>query len=168
MDIVQFYRGEIPNNEGNFIDEILSWSFDRLEMDHSYIQWLFPLEEKSNFNIDAPILTTNDIKEFRKDVILQEKFLFSFHKILLFFGFVLEGNNIRVQIDGEYHKDAKWLFRGFNHNMLRITRVLRSLYLLEQEELSKKFLEVLRNYRDCVSENTWNFWESAIVEPTNN
>lgn len=67
MKLVQFYRGKIPNNEGLFIDDILSYGYEQLEVDHAYIQWILPLKERSMFNTEAPLLTDQEIDLFKSD-----------------------------------------------------------------------------------------------------
>ena len=47
--LVNFYLGDAPDNQGRMIDEILSWKDEQLEDVHDYIQWLFPLKERSAF-----------------------------------------------------------------------------------------------------------------------
>lgn len=54
--IVPFYLGESPDVEGRKIKEIWAWDFETLECAHDYIQWLFPLTEKSHFNSNAPVV----------------------------------------------------------------------------------------------------------------
>lgn len=47
MEIVKFYRGERGNQNGDMLDDILTWKFGALDMDHDFIQWLFPSNEPS-------------------------------------------------------------------------------------------------------------------------
>ena len=54
--IVPFYLGDKPDLEGRRIQQIWTWDFVELECVHDYIQWLFPLSEKSRFNSHAPNL----------------------------------------------------------------------------------------------------------------
>lgn len=162
MKVVEFYRNEIPNNNGNYLCEILAWNFDRLEVDHDYIQWLFPLKEKSMFNDEAPTITDEEISLFAVDNELRINALQSFLTILLFFGFKVVENEVIIQEPGEYHKDPQWVFRAFNHNMLRISRVLKSMRLIGHEDWSESFFNALKKFRNQISDNTWSYWEEAV------
>ena len=54
--VVAFYRGEMPDSQGRRLADIQAWDDERLEIVHDYIQWLFPLPERSAFNPKAPLL----------------------------------------------------------------------------------------------------------------
>lgn len=54
--ILDFYLGQQPNSQGRAIEDIWSWDYQKLEAIHDYIQWLFPLTEKSYFNTSTPTL----------------------------------------------------------------------------------------------------------------
>jgi hypothetical protein len=72
MKLVQFYRGEIPTEDGDFISDVFSWGPERLEGCHSYIQWLFPLVEGSMFHPEVPCLNQDEMELFRKDPTVQQ------------------------------------------------------------------------------------------------
>jgi hypothetical protein len=63
--ILGFYTGTRPDDRGRFLREILRWPDYKLEQTHDYIQWLFPLAERSALNPEAPILDAKTIREFR-------------------------------------------------------------------------------------------------------
>ena len=67
--IIDFYLGKAPDGAGRCIEEIWKFGHERLERVHDYIQWLFPLPDKSPFNRDAPVLTPKTIRAFRESVI---------------------------------------------------------------------------------------------------
>jgi hypothetical protein len=54
--ILGFYSGVEPDHRGRYLHEIQKWPDDQLESVHDYIQWLFPLPERSGFNVSAPVL----------------------------------------------------------------------------------------------------------------
>ena len=53
-----------------------------MESRHDFIQWMFPLEEPSQFNPDAPILTLADREAFDDDPVLRDNLLQSFDRFL--------------------------------------------------------------------------------------
>src|SRR5580704_6985905 len=87
--IIAFYTGGGRDRRGHTLNDILTWDDDTLEFVHDYIQWLFPLNERSMFNDAAPILTTADIEAFRDDPALRQNLHRSFVRILAFYGFAL-------------------------------------------------------------------------------
>src|ERR1700724_2057723 len=56
IQIIGFYSGTEPDHRGRYVHEIQAWPDDQLEAIHDYIQWLFPLPERSGFNVAAPVL----------------------------------------------------------------------------------------------------------------
>jgi len=156
--IVDFYREECGNNNGHMLKEILSWSNGALEMDHDYIQWLFPSNEQSNFNCDAPTLTQEEAAIFQADPSLKEKVRESFQRILKFFEFDGEETIKPTQ------EVPLWL-QAFNHNMLRATRVIKSLRLLGLDAEAAAFYKCLEGFKDRVSGNTFEYWRAAAQDP---
>jgi hypothetical protein len=162
--LLDFYRGHGADIEGRTLKEILAWDDDSLEEVHDFIQWLFPLPEPSQFNPDAPLLTDNDIINFKGDPQLQANLLKSFDRILGFLGFALEDGNV---VEGENFSDRipdVWAIP--NHNWLRITRVLRSMTLLGLERQAKALYERLSFYytrrRFPIPESTFQYWTEAL------
>src|SRR6202023_1155348 len=86
QQILEFYAGATPDHRGRYLDEILKWSDDELERVHDYIQWLFPLPERSGFNANAPVLDARTIEEFRSRPDLQRNMRGAFLRMLAFYG----------------------------------------------------------------------------------
>ncbi len=166
--LVQFYLGQGPDNRGRMIDEILAWGDEEIEDVHDYIQWLFPLREKSAFNSSAPVLSEADIARFRNDAKANQKLLFSLARLIDFYGFMAtwEGGNYQIVKSEDFQqKSRNWLTR-YNHNFLRITRILKSVVLLGGEKHSKAFLVVLEEvYKDnskIIGQETLGYWRDAL------
>jgi hypothetical protein len=66
------------SNSFNSLREIQEWPDDQLESVPDYIQWLFPLPEPSGFNVAAPALTRESIRDFLARPDLQENLRVSF------------------------------------------------------------------------------------------
>lgn len=167
MKLVEFYRGNIPNNDGVFIDDILGYSYGQLEIDHAYIQWILPLKERSMFNVDAPLLHNDEIKLFLADPELRSKFSEVVVKMLDFFGMYMHKSTVDWQEpDPEFgHKDPKWWLRFFNHNFLRMTRMLTSLRYLGHEQTSLAVYNCLLRSRDMYGEESYEYWTDAATGP---
>ncbi len=166
--LVAFYRDGSPDDEGRTLAEILAWDDDRLEAVHTFIQWLFPLAEPSGANPDAPILGTTTIITFRSSIAMQQRLRQAFDRMLRFYGFVLTqgANGMAIERAPNFAERARnWLSPG-NHNHLRLTRMLRSTFLLGLEGESKALFHALnavyREYPDRIPARTHAFWSSAV------
>jgi len=166
---VSFYLGQSTDSNGRRLEEIWSWNYDELEYVHDYIQWLFPLWEKSMFNPDAPLLNQTIVDAFRSNAELRQRLLHSFKLMLAFYGLQLVEktvDDVTIVKSNEYVERSKdWLTPG-NHNYLRITRILTSLRCLGLEKYSRAFLESLEQiygqegYK--IGQKTLRFWQNAV------
>lgn len=93
-------------------DILTTWTNHDLESVHNYIQWCFPLTEKSNFSIAAPILTPREIAAIKKSPKAQEALV-----------------DLMWRMTDFYDKTGHWLV-PHDHNHLRITRIIKSLGIL--------------------------------------
>lgn len=173
---VRFYDPQLnaPDSRGRTLASILAWSDDQLEYCHDYIQVLFPLPEGSPFNPSAPIINRTIFTTFRSRPELRSQVRLSFELMLKFYGF--EYDTSETEEDGEVIVPAShfrtaarnWVMR-FNHNHLRITRILRSLRVLGLEEEAEQFYQaVSRLYRggkSGISQKSMMFWERAARRP---
>lgn len=57
-----------------------------------------------------------------------------------------------------------WL-RAFNHNMLRATRVIKSLRLCGLNQEAAAFFKCLEGFQNRVSGNTFEYWRAAAQDP---
>jgi Opioid growth factor receptor (OGFr) conserved region len=169
--IIRFYTGEEPDHRGRYLPEIQQWPHGQLEAVHDYIQWLFPLPEPSGFNVAAPVLNQESIREFRTRAELQQKLRVSFLRMMNFYGLeARSGEQITVNRAPNFAAKATvWLSPG-NHNHLRITRILRSLSLLGLEAEAKAFFgclsEIHKDEQDkpipAISDGTMLYWREAV------
>jgi hypothetical protein len=88
------------------------WEGRQIEGIHSFIQWLFPLDEPSANNFRAPILTKDEIVQFRTDVTVRDNMMMSLCIMLKYYGFTLDpdGETIQKADDFEARSGATWLF----------------------------------------------------------
>src|ERR1019366_4159005 len=126
--LVDFYRDLETDAEGRLLEDVLAWPDDDLEAVHDFIQWLFPLPEPSQFNADAPLLTHEDIAAFKSDPVLQANLMKSFQRILAFLGLSLSEGKVVESPNFKARVADVWA--SPNHNLLRTSRILRSLTLL--------------------------------------
>lgn len=166
--LIDFYLCKSPDSRGRMMENIWQWDSKQLENVHDYIQWLFPLKEKSNFNMYAPILRDLDIKTFRASAELKNNLLKSFQVMLHFYGLKCIDNSEIIQITTDNNFDLQkdnWLNRG-NHNHLRITRILNSLVILGLETYARAFFlclsEIYQREKENIDIRSFNFWKNAV------
>jgi len=167
--IVPFYLNKQTDSEGRLLREIWEWDNDELEAEHDYIQWLFPLRETTVHNPNAPIVNDTVIEAFSNDPLLRRNLLQSLNLMLRFYGLAMndaEGKNIVITLADEYDsRNSVWL-KKYNHNYLRLTRILKCLMIFGLEEYSEALYEcLLKIYdeeEDKIGEETLQFWIDAV------
>lgn len=162
--LIDFYLGEGMDVVGRMLSDVWQFTDDSLEGAHDYIQWLFPTVKPSNYNPEAPLLTPEDIVLFQANPKLRENLLISFEKILSFFGLRLaeEHGHPVVRKGVNYLKREHVLFKGFNHNHLRVTRILDCLNSVGLRDYSRALFEFLLKNKALFSANCFKYWENAM------
>ncbi|MBK5293776.1 MAG: hypothetical protein JJE04_19115 [Acidobacteriia bacterium] len=150
---LDFFRGASTDSAGRSLHEILAWSDAELEAVHDYIQWLFPLPERSMFNASAPILTPADRAAVRADATIQANIRAAFQRMLRFYGLTPD----------TAHLPKPWVCAA-DHNHLRLTRILRSLRLLGFPEESQTLYDGISQYNSVIPERTSQFWRNAMTQ----
>jgi len=158
---IEFLRGEGPNGDGYLLHQILRWSNDDWEEDHSFIQWVFPTNQPSMFNADAPVLTADEITIIQSDPHIQEALGVIYHRWLRFCGLGYGNTGLEFGTS-EFPKGNPVVWGRLNHNWLRITRVLQSLRLLGRKDRAEEFFNFLTQHQALFSENTWLYWRKAM------
>ncbi|MGA9391983.1 MAG: opioid growth factor receptor-related protein, partial [Candidatus Sulfotelmatobacter sp.] len=80
-ELVRFYSEEGSDDRGRSLAEVQAWPDDLLESVHDFIQWMFPLPERSAFNPDAPVLDGDTIDQFRSSPKLRANLRISFTRM---------------------------------------------------------------------------------------
>ena len=164
VKLLQFYSGEATDDRGRGIADVWCFSHAELEGVHDFIQWLFPLAERSAFNPNAPLLDDETIQRFREDELLRKNVERSLSVMLDFYGLAIVGNRV-VRAKTFAERARTWLTPG-NHNFLRLTRILKSLSVLDHETRAKELLECLeeiqRENSSIIGKATLGYWRNAI------
>lgn len=164
-DIARFMSGETPDKLGRNIEQILAYDHFWLEHDHKYIQVLFPIDEGTKFNQHAPLVTQQDRNEFAQSPELRLAHLRSLDLMLEFWGMQRDRNEIMSSLPFSPANHI-WL-KSYDHNQLRLTRVIRSVYLLGNEQIAinlSHFVIEAATQLGSVSEATLDFWRNAVTE----
>ena len=100
---------------GRTVNDLLAWEDEDWEYVHDFIQWAFPLTEKSSFVPDSPVVSEDQISTIRSSKPCQRNLRRLQHRYQSFL-----------------ERTDSWL-SDEDHNHVRIIRVLRSLDLLAQK-----------------------------------
>jgi hypothetical protein len=138
---------------------------------HDYIQWIFPLPERSGANPWAPVLTQASISAIRSTPEMQQRLRSGYLRMLEFYGFQFDGERV-FRIPSFAAASRNWLHAG-NHNHLRMTRILRSMRTLGLRSEAESFWDALRQLfetersrgRRSITDETFAFWKRAATEP---
>lgn len=161
----RFHLGTHPDDRGRLIRDVLGQDDEWLERTHDFIQWLFPLAERSGASPGAPTLDAATIRAFNAEPALQRSLRASLDRMLAFYGLAWQSDRI-VKAANWHARKHDW-FTHDTHNNLRVTRILKSLSLLglrEQAHAFRAALEALRHGEpDCgIGPVAWRYWDDAL------
>ncbi len=125
--IDDFLKGNEPDIHKRYLKDIWMMSDDQIENKHNFIQWIFPLNVKSNAVPSSPILTKKEIISIKKSETAQKNIKKSAEWFLKFLS-----------------SNSYWICQN-NHNHYRITRVIKSLRLIHSNEEAEKFKNSIMN-----------------------
>lgn len=145
--LCDFLEGIGIDHKGRRLDNVLSFDDIKAEQTHDFIQWLFPLDEVSRAVSGAPVLRQSDIQLIHTNSDAQANIRRS---ASWFLGFLERSNHWRTK---------------YNHNHLRITRVVKSLRLLtddkEADEFKASVFDLLGDDLHLIDDKAVEFWEGA-------
>ncbi|KAI1152498.1 opioid growth factor receptor conserved region-domain-containing protein [Nemania diffusa] len=173
--LVDFYDPTTkgPDGRGRTLDDILDWGDDRLEMQHNYIQTVFPLPEESGFSFMAPVIDEETMLLFNRSPELRRNLLRALKRMLAFYGFDAkdkEGSNFQLIITPKQDCEpgfSRWVVQR-DHNHLRMTRIIRSLRVLGLGAAARDFYNALIDVyktRGTVGSTSIAFWVRALEKP---
>ena len=147
MDIVGFLESKTPDHRGRMLSMLWKQTDNGSETNHDYIQWMFPLDEPSQAVNGAPVLSDFDIDEIKENRLAIENLEKSAR---WFLGFL--------------ERTDHWV-TDYDHNHLRITRVIKSLRLLASDEAADEFrdkvIALAGAKLNLVDQEARDFWASA-------
>lgn len=166
--LVAFFRGTGFDDECRTLEQILTWDDQLMEVCHDYIQWLFPTDEPSRFNQDAPILGKDAQETFKEDETIQRNMRRALRHFLAFLGLHFEDAPVQVEKAENFGKRVLMCWRGpRNHNWKRIARVLKCLHLAGLTSEHRAFAvcleEIIRENPDMIEEETVAIWRERGV-----
>lgn len=155
------------DHRGRRLDEILGWPDARLEREHDFIQWLFPMETPSGVNALAAVPTREDFAQLTLDAAVLAGARAALARMLSFYGLSRDASGAVVRAGQGRERCADWATQA-THNDLRLTRILRSLGLLGLHDEARALLEALEallaEYRGAERALPLRFWREAVRE----
>ena len=145
--IIKFLRDEVKDYKGRTLYEMQSLPDYKIERTHDIIQWMFPTDIPSQHNPNSPVLTEEDIATMKTDLTVQAAIQTSLTRMIWF-----------------YEKNDYWISQK-NHNFLRITRILRCLWLAGMKHdyvcFQKALDDIFTDYSEIIGEETFLYWKNA-------
>ena len=143
-----FLTGRGRDGSGRRLAEVLAFDDARIEGVHDFIQWLFPLDAASRAVPRAPVLGPAEAAAIRADPATQAGLLAARDRMLRF-----------------YAGTTGWL-RAFDHNHLRITRILTALRDLAGIDEARSFHEAVLGFiaeaGSPVNPESLVYWRRAV------
>ena len=138
------------------LKDILAWQdFREWDRSHTFVQWIFPTNEVSKFNPDAPLLDEDTLEAFKcsETCMLNAAKAYTFAQRFLWQQF-----------------GVSWMKKA-DHNHLRITRIIKFLnlvgYPLAARNIYYNVIKIARGKPEVVSDITLDFWREAAAIPEN-
>ena len=147
MRLRSFLQDVGPDHRGRSLSQVWKFSDEEIESIHDFIQWVFPLETRSGAQSDAPLLTPAETDLIHKSVPATMNLERSSD---WFLGFPA--------------RSTAWL-APYDHNHLRITRMIRANRLLLGElaadSARARVLQLHRQLKGNAGATAIDFWMRA-------
>lgn len=146
MNFHNFLLGKDSDFKNRMIQDIWNYSDNEIEINHDFIQVLFPLNKKSQSSFHGYYLDTDELVQILKDDNLVKQNIIKSSKWFLSF----------------LKRHDCWK-RGYNHNQLRITRIIECLRLIVDDKSANEFYESIINICDLtkINQKTLDYWKNA-------
>jgi hypothetical protein len=147
-ELVRYLAGRGTDSRGRTASDVIALSDRELERSHDWVQWLFPLPTQSSAVPGAPVLSEADIAAIRADATALATLQRAVDRMIVF-----------------YDSTDHWLQR-FDHNHLRITRILQSVGLLLGAPSAQELYDRLMARHDSagapVNSHSLQYWRKAL------
>ena len=146
MNFKNFLLAKEPDFKCRMIQDIWNYSDEEIEGIHDFIQILFPLNKKSQSVFHGHHLDTDDlVQSLKDDEQVKENILKSSEWFLSFL------------------KRHDYWKRGYNHNQLRISRIIECLRLIVGDKEANSFYKLIKilTKNANLNKKTTEFWDNA-------
>ena len=147
-ELVRYLAGRGTDARGRTAADVIALSDQELEMRHDWVQWLFPLPTPSSAVPGSPVLSEADIAAIKSGPVAIAMLERAIDRMITF-----------------YERTDHWLQR-YDHNHLRITRMLQSVSLLLGPSAARIFFDRLMALHESagapVNPTSLQYWRDAI------
>jgi hypothetical protein len=153
--IIKFLSGNHCDYKGRIYDDILYCSDQEMELCHDQVQWIFPLHEVSHHAITYPVINREIVEECKEKAEVIENLSNAVDRMKDFYG-----------LDPQNRERQKVWCKEFNHNLLRITRIIRSSRIFGLDEEADEFYQLAKEAGDffCIGNVPKAYWWRARYE----
>lgn len=119
-----------------------------LESCHDWVQYAFPTYRRSQFQPQVPIMTEEDVRRFKYDTR------------------TIATSTLLISRFMYFLQPCQWI-TPFNHNFLRVTRLLTHLNIIGAYDTAQELFEWLSELREqeeystIITAETFRFWTEA-------
>lgn len=169
-----FLMGAAPDIEGRYLSDIWNFDNEKLESQHDYIQWIFPITTVGMGHKEkTPRITSHTRKLLKSHQNLLDAIKNNMHQSLNrmanFWGHALIEESDKVQklvpIKGAEQWQENWIEK--THNYLRMSRILECLSLFglsEERDALWNYLDDVARKDPRVRKSHQNFWKNAVIK----
>lgn len=144
-----FLAGTGTDARGRTAAEIIAMSDAELERYHDWVQWLFPLPAASAAVPGSPVLSREDVQAIRCNPVAVETLRRTADRMVAF----LRDND-------------HWL-TTYDHNHMRITRIITSLGLLVGPDQARRVFDEIAHLNESaggpVNAKSVRYWREALA-----
>jgi hypothetical protein len=156
--ILAFLEGTGTDHKDRHYADTLEWSDIQLEACHDQVQWIFPLHEDSHMARTWPVVNKEIVDEAKKNLAILQNLRLAKERFQCFLGMGVGDLNWKIKQD-------RWC-RDKNHNLLRVTRIIRCLRLFGLEDEAQDFYKLASDVAErCgISNVSKAYWWRAFNE----
>ena len=159
--VLRFFTPGTGTRDDLSIDQVLQFSDHRLEIQHDFIQRLFPTDTPSHYQPDALVLSGKQLMSLRDHALVQAGLLAGLDRMLRFYGLERSSNGIQIKRGDTRRLDA--VLQPKNHHCLRISRMIRSLTLFGLSEQAGALNACLQNHLARKPASARSDWQQPIA-----
>lgn len=151
-DLLEFARNTGKHPSGLFLEDVWKLPDHEIESRHDIIQWMFPTMTPSQAQPQSPYIHEEMLRTYQEDIVVRMNLITSTERYIQF----LRDNT------------SIWA-KQYDHNHLRITRVIESIRLLIGREQAKSFYSLVCTMNAVqgypVNIQSTEYWKEALNAP---
>lgn len=167
QELLLFYRGKLANIHGETLISMQGYPFSKKEMEHMYIQWMWPTKKPSEQQPMAmgPVLSDKFIEILKNDNTAVDMAKESLKVMLAFYGLQKNENGTITKANTFAEREREWCPGGYDHNHARLTRMIESLQyfglVAESKALYLCLLSLAQEKPSRFAYGTVDYWAAA-------